>query len=185
MSLTLDRVEFAYGRNKLHRRPLRSADGLRVKTLFGDTRDAWIAADKTEWIQKIPLYPGVGEKLTQLDKIGMWYVVTTKRERFVKMILDANQVDLAEGRIFGLDLNLDKGSVLKLLLRRHPEAAIHFVEDRLLTLLKSRQDPELTAVQLLFAVWGYNSEENNRLAQAHGRSPLGAECGTTCISISL
>ena len=139
-----------------------------LKTLFGDTRDVWIAADKAGWLQENPLYPGVAERLTKLGETGTWYVVTTKQERFVKMILNASHIDLPKDRIFGLERNMGKGDVLKVLLDRHPEQAIHFVEDRLLTLLKVSQDPALAAVQIFFAMWGYNSEEDKRLAQAHG-----------------
>ncbi|QSA98419.1 HAD family hydrolase [Methylococcus sp. EFPC2] len=139
-----------------------------LKKLFGETRDAWISGDKTDWTRQNPLYPGVAEKLIQFNKTGTWYVITTKQERFVKMILDASNIELPEDRIFGLDRNMGKPEILKILLTRHPGQTLRFVEDRLPTLLKVRQEPELTPVQLFLALWGYNSAEDKNLAIAHG-----------------
>ena len=139
-----------------------------LKKLFGDTRDAWIAADKMEWIRENPLYPGVAEKLARLAQTGFWYVITTKQERFVNMILDASHIDLPEDRIFGLDRKMSKAEVLKLLVQRHSGQMIQFVEDRLQTLQKIQQEPELTSIRLFFALWGYNTDEEKRLAASHG-----------------
>lgn len=146
-----------------------------LKTLFGDTRDAWIATNKTEWAEKNPLYPTMASKLVRLNHTATWYVVTTKQERFVKMILEASHIDLPDDRIFGLDRKLSKAEVLKILLNRHPGQTIHFVEDRLQTLQKIEQEPGLAGVQLWFAPWGYNTEEDKRLASAHGFKPCSFE----------
>ncbi len=139
-----------------------------LKKLFGDTRDHWIANDKADWIQKNPLYPSVAEKLTLLSQSCIWYVVTTKQERFVKKILNAGNIDITEDRIFGLDRNMSKNEVLTMLVNRHPGQVLHFVEDRLPALLKVRQEPELARVQLFFAAWGYNSTEDKNQATDHG-----------------
>ncbi|BBL69874.1 HAD family hydrolase [Methylogaea oryzae] len=142
-------------------------DSGELKALFGATRDEWIAANPAEWIRENSLYPGMAEKLAKLGQTNTWYVVTTKQERFVKMILSGNRVELPDERIFGLDRNMSKAEVLKLLLERHPGQPIRFVEDRLLTLVKVSQEPALAAVELLFGMWGYNTEEDQRLAQTH------------------
>ena len=139
-----------------------------LKKLFGDARDNWISNEKLDWIKQNPLYQGVAKKLIQLSQHHIWYVVTTKQERFVKMILDANQIELTEQRIFGLDRNLNKIQVLTKLQKEHPNQPIHFVEDRLPTLLKVRQVPELTDIQLYFATWGYNSLEDKKHALSEG-----------------
>jgi hypothetical protein len=139
-----------------------------LKKLFGDTRDAWIANDKADWIQKNPLFPSVAEKLRQLNQHSTWYVITTKQERFVKKILYASNIPLSEERIFGLDRNMSKAEVLKILQNRHPGQTMHFVEDRLPALLKVRQESELAAVQLFFAAWGYNCVEDKNQATLAG-----------------
>jgi phosphoglycolate phosphatase-like HAD superfamily hydrolase len=139
-----------------------------LKKLFGDVRDVWIAHDRAEWIQGNPLYPGVSEKLAQLNQTCTWYVITTKQERFVKKILRASQIDLGDEQVFGLDRNLSKPDILKMLVQQHPGRTLHFVEDRLPALLKVRQEPALAAVELFFADWGYNTAVDKVAAKEQG-----------------
>ncbi|MDD2760695.1 MAG: HAD family hydrolase [Methylomonas sp.] len=143
-----------------------------LKQLFGDTRDQWIASDLASWIAMNPLFPGIAEKLQHLSKTHLWYVITTKQERFVKHILKANAIELADERIFGLDRKLGKTEILKDLLRGHPGLAVEFVEDRLPTLINASKDPELPEVELLFASWGYNTADDKLLAKRQGFTTL-------------
>lgn len=135
-----------------------------LKQRFGDTRDQWIAADLADWIGMNPLFDGIADKLWQLGQRAEWYVITTKQERFVKHILKANGIELADERIFGLDRNLSKPEVLKNLVKQHPQQTIYFVEDRLPTLLNVRKHTELAGVKLIFALWGYNTDEDKAQA---------------------
>jgi phosphoglycolate phosphatase-like HAD superfamily hydrolase len=134
-----------------------------LKKLFGEARDAWIANDLADWIAMNPLFAGVKAKLQKLGQQHSWYVVTTKQERFVKHILKANAIDLADERIFGMDSNMNKLEVLKNLLNNHPNETLYFVEDRLPTLLKVLKDNELASIKLIFASWGYNTTEEKGL----------------------
>ena len=136
-----------------------------LKSLFGSTRDAWIKNDLTEWIDQNPLFTNVADKLQQLSKDAIWYVVTTKQERFVKQILTANAIDLDESHIYGLDRNMNKPAVLQMLLNKHPNQEIYFVEDRLPTLLNVIKIPELSNIKLIFALWGYNTAADKQAAQ--------------------
>lgn len=138
-----------------------------LKKLFGETRDAWIAADLDDWIAMNPLFPDIAGKLRTLGQQHDWCVITTKQERFVKHILKANAIDLADEQIFGLDRNMSKPEVLKQLSNAHPHKTIHFVEDRLPTLLNVRKHAELAEVKLFFASWGYNTREDKALAAQH------------------
>ncbi|MGZ5000650.1 MAG: HAD family hydrolase [Methylomonas sp.] len=138
-----------------------------LKKLFGETRDAWIADDLEDWIAMNPLFPNIAGKLRNLGERHDWYVITTKQERFVKHILKANAIDLADERIFGLDRNLSKSEVLRQLSKAHPQKTIQFVEDRLPTLLDVKTHPELTDVRLFFAPWGYNTAQDKALAVQH------------------
>jgi len=131
-----------------------------LKKLFGETRDAWIDNDLADWINMNPLFEGVAAKLRQLGQQCPWYVITTKQERFVKQILKANAIELADERIFGLDRNMSKVEVLKGLIKNHPNETIYFVEDRLPTLLNVLKINELASVNLIFALWGYNTAED-------------------------
>ena len=135
-----------------------------LKKLFGETRDVWIANDLAGWVIMNPLFAGVATKLHKLGQQCPWYVVTTKQERFVKQILKANAIDLADERIFGLDRNMSKIEVLKGLLKTHSNETIYFVEDRLPTLLNVLKHDELASVKLIFALWGYNTTEDRALA---------------------
>jgi phosphoglycolate phosphatase-like HAD superfamily hydrolase len=139
-----------------------------LKKLFGQTRDTWIADDLADWVAMNPLFPGVAEKLQQLSQKHPWLIITTKQERFVKQILQANAIELADQDIYGLDRNLSKVEVLKNLLTQLTEQTIYFVEDRLPTLLNVAKQPELAGVQLIFALWGYNTETDKALALEQG-----------------
>jgi phosphoglycolate phosphatase-like HAD superfamily hydrolase len=139
-----------------------------LKKLFGQTRDTWIADDLADWVEMNPLFAGVAEKLQQLGQRHSWLIITTKQERFVKQILQANAIELADQAIYGLDRNLSKVEVLKNLLNQQPEQAIYFVEDRLPTLLNVAKQPELASVKLIFALWGYNTEADKALAAEQG-----------------
>ncbi len=139
-----------------------------LKQLFGETRDIWIEDDLADWINMNPLFPGIAAKLNRLNQQYDWYVVTTKQERFVKQILEANAIDLADERIFGLDRDMSKVEVLKILLECHPHENLIFVEDRLPTLLNVQKNAELANVKLIFALWGYNTDEDKALASQAG-----------------
>lgn len=137
-----------------------------LKKLFGETRDRWIADDQADWIRMNPLFEGVAEKLRTIEERFQWYVVTTKQERFVKEILNANSIKLADERIFGLDRNMSKPEVLKGLLKNHTGQTLYFAEDRLPSLLNVRKHPELDNIKLIFALWGYNTPEDKAAAVA-------------------
>ncbi len=139
-----------------------------LKKLFGETRDVWIANDLADWIDMNPLFVGVAAKLRQFGQHRPWYVVTTKQERFVKQILKAHAIELADERIFGLDRSMSKIEVLKELLKIHPNETVYFVEDRLPTLLNVLHSEELVGVKPIFAAWGYNTAEDKALASEHG-----------------
>jgi len=135
-----------------------------LKKLFGETRDAWIANDLADWVNMNPLFAGVATKLRKLGQQCPWYVITTKQERFVKQILKANAIELADERIFGLDRNMSKVEILKGLSKIHPNETIYFVEDRLPTLLNVLKNADLASVKPIFALWGYNTAEDKALA---------------------
>ena len=142
-----------------------TVDGL--KKLFGDTRDAWIKNDSDDWVNMNPLYDGVAAKLQAFGQHCSWYIVTTKHERFVKLILQANGIELADDQLYGLDRNMSKTEVIKGLLESHPGETLYFVEDRLPTLLNIIKHGEIPDVKLVFALWGYNRAEDKELAKQY------------------
>jgi hypothetical protein len=90
------------------------------------------------------------------------YIVTTKQERFVQQLLAYHGVPLALDHIFGLERGMAKEAVLLQLLERHPDMGVHLVEDRLATLKRFLPQPDLRAVRLHLACWGYNTEAERR-----------------------
>lgn len=134
-------------------------DGLDIdalKKVFGETRDTWILNAEQEWLEMNPLFAGMPEKLLSLAGTT-WYVITTKQERFVKLILQTNQIEIADERIYGLDRQLGKQEVLQIITEAHPDHEIIFVEDRLPTLLGIAGNQALDKVRLQLADWGYNT----------------------------
>lgn len=130
-----------------------------LKKLFSEIRDVWIRDHLNDWLQLNPLFPGIAEKL-QSFKPEEWYILTTKQERYVIEILKANQIDIAEARIFGLDRNIPKDVVLMTLLQEHSAQSIYFIEDRLPALEKVKQNSGLNNIHLQLATWGYNTEQD-------------------------
>ena len=133
----------------------------KLKTLFGETRDHWINRDLDDWVEMNPLFDGIASKLKQLDS-KQCYIITTKQERFVSHILDANKLTLPSEQIFGLDRKLSKQQILADLLTLYPEHTILFVEDRLPTLKNVIDDQRLTEIKLFFADWGYNTKQDKQ-----------------------
>jgi phosphoglycolate phosphatase-like HAD superfamily hydrolase len=134
-----------------------------LQTLFGDTRDSQIQNNQLEWINNNPLFEGISEKLKTLAQDD-WVIVTTKQERFVKAILQANQISLDETRIFGLERKLNKQTLLAMLQKENPDRPITFIEDRLPTLLGVLDNPQLQSIKLQLVDWGYNTERDRELA---------------------
>jgi phosphoglycolate phosphatase-like HAD superfamily hydrolase len=134
-----------------------------LKQLFGTTRDKWIAQARDEWVAMNPLFDGVAEKLRQLNGQD-WYIVTTKQERFVEQILQANNVALPND-IFGLDRKMSKEAVLQVLIEKYPTRELCFIEDRLATLLNVMTNERLKSIVLQLVDWGYNTELDKQVAR--------------------
>lgn len=145
-------------------------DHSELKTLFAAVRDDWISSNLDEWLTMNPLFEGISQKLQRIDK-QKCFIVTTKQERFVHRILNANNISLPSDQIFGLDRKRSKEEILADLQLQQPEILIHFVEDRLLTLESVKQNQQLSTIKLFFADWGYNTRQDKLDAQA-----LGIDC---------
>lgn len=133
-----------------------------LKSLFGKVRDQWIAEDFNSWINNNPLYPGVAEFLKQIPAAQL-FIITTKQERFVSAILEANNIHLPAAQIFGLERQRSKSDILTDFTTRH-NGAICFVEDRLPTLLQVISEPQLSGIDLWLADWGYNTVDDRLMA---------------------
>jgi phosphoglycolate phosphatase-like HAD superfamily hydrolase len=115
-----------------------------------------IRTDLPAWLALHRFYPGVVERLRQLEREGVtWMVLTTKGEAFARQILRAEGLEPAA--LHGHEQG-SKPEVLKRLLAHH--TALWFVEDRRPTLEQVRADPALAPVRCFLASWGYLAPED-------------------------
>lgn len=134
-----------------------------LKHQFGATRDHWINQNLAAWVAMNPLFDGIAEKLKYIG-VEQGYIITTKQERFVSQILAANGITLPPQRIFGLDRKMSKPQILTSLLKAHCGQTMLFVEDRLATLIDVLDDEQLSNIELFFASWGYNTQQDKSTA---------------------
>jgi phosphoglycolate phosphatase-like HAD superfamily hydrolase len=142
-----------------------------LKKLFATTRDTWIAQNKTQWLTHNRFYPGIPEILTRMAQHNCMVILTTKQIRFVTTLLQSCNITFPDDRIFDLDKGKPKKDVLRDLKQQADfrNAQIHFVEDRLETLLSVMQSTELQDVKLYLADWGYNTPVQRQQAEAMER----------------
>jgi phosphoglycolate phosphatase-like HAD superfamily hydrolase len=157
--------------------PLLETEGVDKVTLakqVDSVRDRWIAQDLENWLAQHRFYPGVMEALCRWQASSMELVIiTTKEGRFVRQLLQQQGVRLDGSAIFGKEVGQPKTATLQSLqYRTAPPPQISFVEDRLKTLQQVSAAPDLTAVNLFLADWGYNTERDRAVAKADRRIHL-------------
>lgn len=143
----------------------------KLKTVFAEARDALIEKDRAEWLKWNRFYPGIGEALTAAIKQHEVFIITTKQERFVELLLNHNGIELQMARVFGLEQNKSKPEILGELLHRQELAGgnFHFVEDRMDTLNHVVATPALEPVHLYLVDWGYNTPAHREEAKGSDR----------------
>lgn len=147
-----------------------------VNSLDG-VRDSWIKANLSEWLGLHSFYPGVIEQLRRtIDSQTRLYIVTTKEGRFVKQLLQQQQLYLPASQIIGKESKRPKYETLRILRDKHQQSGVKigmtFVEDRLKALQQVAQQPDLDFVNLYLADWGYNLEADRQLASQDARIKL-------------
>jgi phosphoglycolate phosphatase-like HAD superfamily hydrolase len=150
-----------------------------IAAMVDRVRDEWIAKDLDHWLAQHRFYPGVIERLQQtLTQPVYPVIITTKEGRFVRQLLHQQHVDLPESQIFGKEVRQPKAQTLRNLFQQFSQKTtgaveIWFVEDRLKTLQAIQAQPELNAVQLFLAAWGYNtSVEREAVGQENSQIHL-------------
>ncbi|OGV64488.1 MAG: hypothetical protein A3K18_34080 [Lentisphaerae bacterium RIFOXYA12_64_32] len=138
---------------------------------FGETRDRWMADNLQDWLGRHRFYPGVIEKVTRRLQAGPVFILTTKQERFAAALLAAHGLPFPPERLFGLERGLSKEQGLRDLRGRaeFAHARVHLVEDRLETLLRVQNCPDLVDVRLYLADWGYTTRSALATARANPR----------------
>ncbi|MGL5834768.1 MAG: HAD family hydrolase [Waterburya sp.] len=147
-----------------------------VKQLDG-VRDEWIQHNLATWLNLHSFYPGVIEQLGKIINSPIkLYIVTTKEGRFVKQLLQQQDIDLPAAQIIGKECKRPKYETLRILRDRHQEPGekikMTFVEDRLQALQEVVQQDDLQFVQLYLADWGYNLEGDRLITSQDGRIKL-------------
>lgn len=138
-------------------------------------RDEWIAKDLEHWLAQHRFYPGVIDRLRQtLTESVYLVIITTKEGRFVRQLLQQQQVELPESQIFGKEIRQPKAQTLRDLTQQFSQQAdqpveIWFVEDRLKTLQSIQAQPDLESIQLFLADWGYNTSAERQVADQNSR----------------
>lgn len=141
-------------------------------------RDEWIARDLDHWLAQHRFYPGVRDRLQRtLSQTVYLVIITTKEGRFVRQLLQQQQVDVPEPQIFGKEVRQPKSQTLRDLIQQFRKQTdepveIWFVEDRLKTLQSIQTQPDLNSVQLFLADWGYNTSMEREVADQDSRIML-------------
>lgn len=154
---------------------LKEADlkALDIATLLDQIRDEWITSDLVSWLNLHRFYPGVVEQMQSLLTSPVQpMIITTKEGRFVRALLRQQGVQMPEKWIIGKESQRPKPQILQELIGRDPSLSLWFVEDRLKTLQSVQQQPDLNAVKLYLADWGYNTPSERETAHHDPRIQL-------------
>jgi len=138
-------------------------------------RDEWIEADELSWLSLHRFYGGVVERLQSLlvSPVEL-LIITTKEGRFTQHLLQQQGVQIPEESIIGKESKRPKHQILRELMgqRTGKPLSLWFVEDRLKTLQLVKHQPDLEAVKLYLADWGYNTPDEREVAHNDSRIQL-------------
>jgi hypothetical protein len=138
-----------------------------VGVMVDQVRDRWIAQDLPGWLAEHRFYPGVIDWLKTVDN---FVIISTKEGRFIRQLLAQAGITLQDEQLFGKEQQRPKTAVLQEL--KQSNDRIWFVEDRINTLNKVIQHPELANVELFLADWGYNLPTEREAARSSDRIHL-------------
>ena len=147
---------------------------MNISAVLDNIRDDQIAANLENWLAEHEFYPGVLDRLQATLKSSIDFVIiSTKEGRFVKQLLQQQQIQLKDEQIYGKESKRPKHQILLELQQSYGESAsIWFVEDRLQTLRLVEQREGLENVTLFLADWGYNTASERHEAQKSDRIHL-------------
>jgi phosphoglycolate phosphatase-like HAD superfamily hydrolase len=134
-------------------------------------RDIWIKADIEDWLAQHRFYPGITDRLRQVVQSDTrLFIITTKEQRFVRQLLQQQQIEIPASQIFGKEVKQPKADTLRILMQKFTQEldesiTVWFVEDRLKTLDNIVSQADLTAVKLYLADWGYNTVTDRSAVQ--------------------
>ena len=142
-----------------------------VKAVDG-TRDQWISNRLDSWLDLHRFYPHMLTVLSSAISLTTTYIVSTKEGRFIRQLLEKNDVHLPSDRIIGKEIKQPKYETLRQLMAKHKTLSVWFIEDRLKALTAVKQQSDLADVKLFLADWGYNLKPERETAQQDDRIDL-------------
>ncbi|MEM9925152.1 MAG: HAD hydrolase-like protein [Cyanobacteria bacterium P01_D01_bin.50] len=146
-----------------------------IAYMLDKQRDEWIEKDLDNWLNLHKFYPGVVERIKSIyNTQTALYIVTTKERRFVKQLLQKANFDLPQEAIFGKEEKRPKYEILRELKAESNNFAVNlwFIEDRIKTLQKVKEQTDLEDVEIFLADWGYNTPRDREVAQKDMRIQL-------------
>ncbi len=150
----------------------------KIGPLLDTIRDEWIKKDFDGWLKLHRFYPGVIDQLKQwlnpsTKPLIQPIIITTKEERFVRALLQQQNINMPDGTIYGKGCKRPKYETIRQLLSTPTSPPIiWFIEDRLKALLAVEKQSDLTEVQLFLADWGYNTQTEKKITENHPRIKL-------------
>lgn len=138
-------------------------DANTMRQAFGSARDAWLNESEESWLDAQTAYAGTVEIINTLQSPRC--IITTKEDRFTRMLVERFGMDVDADRIYALESfeGGGKRSVLEKLALEFPDHQLHFFEDRLATLNKLLGS---NIAKLYLVDWGYNTAPERAAAQA-------------------
>ena len=150
-------------------------DSQEIAVMLDKERDEWIANDLDGWLSMHQFYPGVIERIENIyNQQITFYIITTKEGRFVKELLQKSGFDLPREAIFGKEEKRPKYEILRELKQESDSlnVSLWFIEDRIKTLYKVKEQTDLEDVELFLADWGYNTPKEREKARQDMRIRL-------------
>ncbi len=136
--------------------------------LLDEVRETQIRESIQDWLSLHSFYEGIIDTLkTFIDKQIKLYIVTTKSKSFTRELLEKQGIILAKNAIIGKESKCPKYETIRNIIREgkvNPED-VCFIEDRLEALELVYQQPDLQAIKLYLALWGYNTDSVKKKAQ--------------------
>jgi hypothetical protein len=149
-----------------------------ISPLLDNIRDQWIQTDFDGWLRLHRFYPGIIPQLKQwlnpnFPPLIQPIIITTKEERFVRALLQQQNIIMPDGTIYGKGCKRPKYETLRqLLFTPETPPRIWFIEDRLKALLAVEKQPDLTEIRLFLADWGYNTQVEKKFTVSHPKIKL-------------
>eukprot|EP00052_Salpingoeca_macrocollata_P020889 m.176804 g.176804 ORF g.176804 m.176804 type:complete len:264 (+) comp21391_c0_seq2:3-794(+) len=149
-----------------------------LKAEFQRARDNWIEQDEAGWLATHDFYPQAVtafQHLVQARNVEM-HIITTKAAGFTRMLCQRAGLSVADDCVWGLGSG-PKATVIQSILQKAdpPFQRVVFVEDRLETLESVKGKEHLESVELVLAVWGYNTTDAQARARAQNIRVLDQE----------